>query len=81
MMEHLFDCAICERPVIDYDCRKGKDRQLPPICRGCERSYSDRSPTAGAFMDRRKATQISALAEALNCAAHALEWRVRYGRA
>jgi hypothetical protein len=76
----LFDCAICERPVVDYPFRNGRDRHLAPVCRSCEGHYSDRVPNAGAFMDRRKAAHLSALANALLGAASCREWEMRYGR-
>lgn len=80
MFDRLFDCVICQRPVVDYDGRNGRDRHLAPTCRGCERHYSDRAPEAGAFMDRRKAAQISALANALGGAAHCMEWESKHAR-
>lgn len=80
MLRVLFTCAICERDVTDYDFRSGRDRQLAPLCRYCEGHYSDRAPTVGAFMDRRKATHISALANALSGEAHAKQWMMTHGR-
>jgi hypothetical protein len=71
----LFVCAVCEREVRDFPCRNGRDRHLPPLCRYCEGHYSDQAPNGGAFMDRRKAIQISALAEALHGNAGSLKWR------
>lgn len=79
--ERLFSCAICRRDVVDYAFRNGRDRQLAPLCRSCEGYYSDRAPQAGAFMDRRKAAQISALANALHGEAAVKHWERRYGRA
>lgn len=77
----LFVCAICERDVRDYPDRNGRDRQMAPVCRYCERHYGSGAPQHGAFMDRRKAVQISALANALNANAHIKKWEARYGRA
>lgn len=80
-MKHLFDCAICERSVTDYADRNGRDRHIAPICRSCEGHYSDRGPAAGAFMDRRIACRLSAIANALHGTASSIEWGHRYGRA
>jgi len=79
MLEHLFTCVICERDVVDYAIRNGRDKHLAPLCRSCEHHYGDRSPTAGAFMDRRLAVQVAALANALCNKAHCIEWGRRYG--
>ena len=81
MIEHLFTCAICEREVHDYRDRNGRDRALSPVCRSCESHYGSRAPQAGAFMDRRKAVQISALAAALCGKAHCMQWEAEHGRA
>jgi hypothetical protein len=76
----LFKCQICRHDVFDIP-RNGKDRHLRPICQCCEQSYSDRKPTHGAFMDRRFACQLSALANALSNQAYQIEWSRKYGRA
>ncbi|MGX5776954.1 hypothetical protein [Methylorubrum zatmanii] len=76
----LFVCAICEREVRDWSGRNGRDRHLAPVCRGCESRWSDGPIKAGAFMDRRKAAHLSALANALSGKAHAKQWEDRYGR-
>lgn len=75
----LFNCAICQRDIRDYEFRKGRDRHIAPICKYCEGEYGDRAPMAGAFMDRRLAVQVSALANALNSRAHMINWRRLYG--
>lgn len=80
-MERLFTCAICRRDVVDYPDRNGRERHLAPLCRFCEGYYGDRKPMAGAFMDRRLAVQISALASALTGEAHSKQWSARHGRA
>ncbi len=77
----LFVCAICEREIRDWTGRNGRDRHVAPVCRLCEDRWAGAVPKAGAFMDRRKAAQVSALANALNGKAHALDWEARYGRA
>jgi len=79
MMELLFTCAICRRDVHDYSCRNGRDRALSPLCRYCEGYYGDTKPGDGAFMDRRVAVQISALANALRSEAGIREWSARHG--
>lgn len=72
----LFVCACCEREVRDYPTgRSGRDRAIPPVCRYCERTAWRSKVMAGAFMDRRIAMQIGALAESLCAEAN---WR-RYG--
>lgn len=79
--QHLFDCVICGRDVVDFAERNGRDRQLSPICRGCESRYGERAPSSGAFMDRRLAVQVSALANALHGTAGCMEWEAtRYVR-
>lgn len=82
MLELLFVCAICERRVIDYSNRNGRDRQIGPICNCCEDIYGDRGkPTHGAFMDRRNAARLSAIGCALSELAHRKQWSRQYGRA
>lgn len=80
MFEHLFDCAVCLRPVHDYRDRRNRDRVLEPLCRFCEGDFSERPPQYGAFMDRRRAVQVSALANALLSRASIMNWERRYGR-
>jgi hypothetical protein len=80
MIQHLFDCCACQREVHDYDhtIRNGRDRALAPLCRGCE--YDGKFVGhAGSFMDRRKARQIDALADALSSLAHRIEFGRKYG--
>lgn len=81
MMDHLFTCISCERDVVDYPWRNGRDRAIEPLCISCERSYGERLRQTGAFMDRRIAGQISALANVLHTKAMAIEWGGRYGKA
>lgn len=76
----LFTCAVCEREVRDWPGRNGRDRQIAPVCRYCESQWPDCVPKAGAFMDRRKAAHLSALANALSGKAHTKQWEGRYGR-
>jgi hypothetical protein len=78
--EHLFDCAICRRPITTYGFNRGPNAQIAPVCRYCEGWYGDRPPQSGAFRDRRIVTQISALANALNSKAHIMMWEHRHGR-
>jgi hypothetical protein len=79
--QRLFTCALCQRDVHDFWTRNGRDRQLPPICSGCERYYGDRKPTDGAFMDRRLAQRLSAIANVLSGEAHSKQWMMQHGRA
>lgn len=79
----LFVCALCQREVRDYPNRNGRDRALEPICRYCEGAYTQRigGLKNGAFMDRRKARQIAALAEALGGEAYSRDWESKHVRA
>ena len=82
-----FECAICSQYI---DCRwnaRGASRQIHPICNICERVSGYRwngsphyrpRPNAGAFMDRRNATRILALADTLQAEASANRWRKRH---
>lgn len=81
MIQHLFSCVICQREIHDYPRRNGRDRHIEPVCRSCEYYQSDRVPKVGAFMDRRRAAQLSALANALLGEVHSRQWEMRYGRA
>lgn len=78
----LFHCAICERDVRDYPDRKGPDRQIAPICRYCEREWTEHTgkPEGGTFMDRRKALRVCALSNALRNTASLIEWRQIHAR-
>lgn len=77
----LFACAICEHEVRDFPYRNGRERHLAPICRRCERCWSERvgKPSAGFMMDRRKAMQIFCLAEALHSTASLMDWEAKHG--
>ena len=82
MSAESFICASCEREIcLRWNPRNRADTIVPPVCRWCEKDLGGPAPQAGAFMDRRKAVQISALAAALSCEAHSITWRHRYGRA
>lgn len=60
----LFTCAICEREIRDYPKRTGRYRQIAPICAYCMKVWAV-EPGHGAFMDRRIAAQIGAVASRL----------------
>lgn len=79
----LFTCAICEREVRDYPHRNAKDRHIEPVCRMCERGWTERSgkPTNGAMMDRRKTMHILALSNALHNTAAIKNWETIHARA
>lgn len=78
-MTHLFDCIICQRAVNDvFGARNGRERPIAPICLYCEKTYGDRGPNAGNFMDRRIACRLSAISNALDGAARSIEWSRRY---
>ena len=79
-MRHLFTCAVCQRPVECWGFNQGADKQVEPVCRYCEREYGRKTKLPdGSIMDRRKAVQIKALAEALHTEAAHIKWNVRYG--
>lgn len=79
----LFQCAICERDIRDFPDRKGRDRHLEPVCRMCERMWTEGTgkPKDGAMMDRRKALQVLALSNALHNVAAVAQWSASHGRA
>lgn len=65
--------------------QRGPSERIPPVCNYCELTYGARTRgarpgTRGAFRDRRLATQVMALAEALECEARQSIWRHQYGR-
>lgn len=72
-----FVCVICQREVNDRWGSRGRTRILPPFCGFCEGHYSSgkKAPVSGAFMDRRNAVRIAALAEALLSEAMVMAWR------
>lgn len=85
-------CAICARDMSkdDWNPRYGPGKEVPPICCICERvsgyDWAGRpryrtKPTGGSFMDRRNATRILALAEALATTATQIEWSKKHGYA
>lgn len=75
-MAEAFDCVICLRHVDNRWPGARQTQALKPICRYCEQKWSARAPTVGAFRDRRVASQISALANALETEAnHQQFWR------
>ncbi len=78
-----FACAICRRRVdMRWNFAKGGDRIIPPICRPCERDFSQGvgKPVAGSHMDRRNVTRGVALAEALRTAASHQQWGGSFGQ-
>lgn len=84
-----FVCAICRRQA-DNRWRGSRDRHVAPVCVSCETishyawhgAIRQRgSFLAGAFMDRRKARQIDALADALSAEAHRIQWENRHAAA
>lgn len=72
-----FTCVICQREISPVWWDNGRHREIAPVCKNCERNYGATPPTQGAFRDRRIATQISALAAALDHEAYrqAHPWR------
>lgn len=89
-----FDCAVCERRIVPEIHHisgqlSGRDRNVPPLCKQCEHGVgkvcglnsSRRSIPQiyhGSFMDRRIASQIAALAEALDVEANRIIWSKQY---
>lgn len=78
----LFVCAICRREIRDYPWRKGRDQHIEPVCRGCEREWTERTgkPDGGTLMDRRKAAHVLALANCLHNKASVKDWEAIYAR-
>jgi len=78
----LFCCAICEHEVRDWPDRKGPDQQVAPVCRMCERWWTERTgkPRDGTMMDRRKALHVLALSNAIRNTAGFMEWEANHGR-
>ena len=93
---NAFECAICERTVVpEYRHLRGqlagRDGSIKPICKSCENgahgsnSYGHRFKGVprlyhGAFMDRRIAIQIGALAQEIEGEAHRKEWSAHYAK-
>ncbi len=77
MIAEKFTCVICQREAT-VEWWGGRYKDMAPVCRFCERECGDTPPKHGAFRDRRIATQISALANALNHEAyrqaHPMRW-------
>lgn len=75
--EFLFRCALCERDIRDYPHRPINRRQIEPICNYCMHVWG-REPSHGAFMDRRIAARIGAVADKLAteayCKQNSLNW-------
>ncbi len=71
----LFICVCCREVEKNHDHlqAKGKTRSLEPVCQWCEHERGDTAPTGGAFMDRRMARIVSALANTLAQEAHSKE--------
>ena len=80
MAEDSFTCVICQRQRENRWVRDGRNRHVAPVCWSCEESYRARV-TTGNFMDRRKASQIFALSEALLGKAHLIKWEAEHGQA
>lgn len=79
----LFHCAICERDIKDYPNRNGRDRHIEPVCRMCEREWTERTGKAhaGTMMDRRKMLHVLALANTIHNVAALKKWNATYARA
>lgn len=78
-----FVCAICQHNIEMRWNPKGPRANIPPLCWSCEnesgydwagRARNRSKPSGGNFLDRRKAVQILALAEAIEQQAN----RVKY---
>lgn len=83
-----FTCIMCHEHIDMPFGSQGASRQVPPICTHCERvsGYSwngaaryRTQPTGGAFMDRRNATRVLALADELAATAKRIEWSKKHG--
>lgn len=87
-MSEGFTCAICQRQIRPMLWTTRGERDTPPICYTCEnvggydwtgRARNRTKPTGGAFMDRRYATRVLALADELASVAKQQEWSKKYG--
>ena len=78
-----FCCVVCERNVNTRWNHVGRDEELAPVCRWCEREHTAGvgSPAAGSFRDRRNTMRIYALADALHTAAMRITWSAEYAAA
>lgn len=78
-----FCCVVCLRNVDTRWNYVGRDEEVAPVCRWCERDYSEGmgKPAAGSFRDRRNAVRIYVLAEALHTAAMRIQWSNRHAAA
>ncbi|MAB00144.1 MAG: hypothetical protein CMN87_12300 [Stappia sp.] len=74
-----FDCVICRRHISNRWPQHAPTMSLKPVCQMCETDYGRRCGTAGTIRDRRILRQLSAVAEALNCAAHIADYHARNG--
>jgi hypothetical protein len=91
-----FVCAICDRRVVPEVHHisgqlSGRDRNVPPLCKRCEHGmgkttgYNTSARSIphighGSFMDRRVASQIAALTEALEVEANQVIWKEHYAK-
>lgn len=88
MSGETFDCIVCGATVATHSGRYfNRPDHVAPLCGACERvkgyawngSRMYRStPMAGAYMDRRKATQILALADAIDHEARLQQWSANH---
>lgn len=80
LADEAFCCAICTRIINLRWNRRGRDEELPPVCIGCERQYTEGvgKPAHGSFRDRREVMRGFALAEALHTAAAHQQWSARW---
>lgn len=77
-MTDNFICAICRYPVeMRWNSPRRPDAIIPPLCRCCERQFSEGigKPTAGSFRDRREVVRGFAIAEALRTEVGHQQWR------
>lgn len=73
-----FTCVICQcEKSMRFDF-SANPKNLEPVCFACERTYGATPPKHGAFRDRRIATQIIALAAALDHEAYRQAYPMRW---
>lgn len=85
-----FRCTICQHTASNRWNHSPRDYERPPICKSCE-SITGYSWTGGARQrtkltggsprDRREASRIAALADALSHEASRMKWSAQHGRA
>ena len=79
----LFTCVSCTKDIYksEWPCTKDWLREIGPICKSCERLWSRGTgrPSGGDVISRRRAMQISILADLITQEASNQKWRKKHG--